>query len=137
MNLLAPLLPNTDADVRSLIQLPRDGASLTHALVGRYADRITGHFEIPGREGAYAPVPDRVPDALASAPRARGIDRQYSHQAEAWLAAQRGEHVAIVPPTASGKLLLNAARGRSRNDIAGNPCTCFPPKSFHRSGRAA
>ncbi len=105
MNLMAPLLANPDADERSLTQLPRDGASLTHSLVRRYADRITGHFEIPGREGAYAPIPNSVPETLASALRARGIDRLYSHQAEAWLTAQRGEHVAIVTPTASGKSL--------------------------------
>ena len=82
-----------------------DGAALTRALSRRYGDRITGSFTIPGREGAYAPIPDDVPEALKSALRARGIDRLYGHQAEAWEAAQRGEHVAIVTPTASGKSL--------------------------------
>jgi len=82
-----------------------DGGALTQALSRRYADRITGSFTIPGREGAYAPLPDDVPEALKSALRARGIDRLYSHQAEAWASAQRGEHVAIVTPTASGKSL--------------------------------
>ncbi|MBZ4038129.1 DEAD/DEAH box helicase [Novilysobacter selenitireducens] len=82
-----------------------DGGALTQALERRYADRITGSFTIPGREGRYAPIPDDVPEALASALRARGIDRLYAHQAEAWDATQRGEHVAIVTPTASGKSL--------------------------------
>jgi DEAD/DEAH box helicase domain-containing protein len=82
-----------------------DGAALTHALSRRYADRITGRFTIPGQAGAYAPIPDDVPTALAAALRARGIDRLYAHQAEAWAAAQRGEHVAIATPTASGKSL--------------------------------
>ena len=82
-----------------------DGGALTQALERRYADRITGSFTIPGREGRYAPIPDDVPAALASALRARGIDRLYAHQAEAWDATQRGEHVAIVTPTASGKSL--------------------------------
>ena len=82
-----------------------DGGALTQALERRYADRITGSFTIPGREGRYAPIPDDVPEALASALRARGIDRLYAHQAEAWYATQRGEHVAIVTPTASGKSL--------------------------------
>ena len=82
-----------------------DGAVLTQALSRRYADRITGSFTIPGRNGKYAPIPDDVPDALKSALRARGIDRLYQHQADAWHAAQRGEHVAIVTPTASGKSL--------------------------------
>ncbi len=86
-------------------RLTRDGALLGAALAGRYADRITGNFTIPGREGRYAPVPDDVPERLRLALKARGIDRLYVHQAEAWRAAQAGEHVAIVTPTASGKSL--------------------------------
>ncbi len=82
-----------------------DGASLSGALSRRYADRITGSFTIPGRDGDYAPIPDDVPAALADALRARGIDKLYRHQAQAWHAAQRGENVAIVTPTASGKSL--------------------------------
>ncbi|CAG4977940.1 DEAD/DEAH box helicase [Novilysobacter luteus] len=82
-----------------------DGAALTQALSKRYADRITGSFTIPGREGDYAPIPDDVPAALAAALRARGVDRLYRHQADAWAASQRGENVAIVTPTASGKSL--------------------------------
>ena len=82
-----------------------DGAALTRALGRRYRDRITGSFTIPGREGAYAPIPGDVPPALREALRTRGIDQLYSHQAEAWHAAARGEHVAIATPTASGKSL--------------------------------
>jgi DEAD/DEAH box helicase domain-containing protein len=97
-----------------------DGAALTQALSRRYADRITGSFTVPGREGIYAPIPTDVPDALADALRARGIDRLYSHQAQAWNAAQRGEHVAVITPTASGKSLcytlpvVAAAMGASK-----------------------
>lgn len=83
----------------------RDGALLTERLERRYHDRITGSFMIPGRAGRYAPIPDDVPAALAAALKARGIEQLYSHQADAWDAAQRGEHVAIVTPTASGKSL--------------------------------
>ncbi|GFF08139.1 DEAD/DEAH box helicase, partial [Stenotrophomonas maltophilia] len=83
----------------------RDGALLSARLQRRYQDRITGSFAIPGREGRYAPIPDSVPPALAAALKARGIELLYSHQAEAWEASQRGEHVAIVTPTASGKSL--------------------------------
>lgn len=90
-----------DADGRA----GRHGGLLTERLSKRYADRITGNFMIPGREGRYAPIPDDVPEALKAALRARGIERLYSHQAEAWTAAQAGEHVAIVTPTASGKSL--------------------------------
>nr|WP_243700084.1 DEAD/DEAH box helicase [Lysobacter sp. N42] len=83
----------------------RDGAGLTQALAHRYADRITGHFTLPGREGRYADLPADLPPALAHALKARGIERLYSHQAEAWAAARRGEHLVVVTPTASGKSL--------------------------------
>ena len=83
----------------------RDGALLSARLQRRYQDRITGSFAIPGREGRYAPIPDSVPPALTAALKARGIEQLYSHQAEAWEASQRGDHVAIVTPTASGKSL--------------------------------
>lgn len=86
-------------------QPSKDGALLAQRLERRYADRITGSFTLPGREGRYAPIPDEVPAALADALRARGIERLYAHQAQAWEATRRGEHVAIVTPTASGKSL--------------------------------
>lgn len=98
------------ADGRALARRPHalrrgDGAALTQALARRYADRITGHFIVPGRAGSYADLPDDLPPALATALRARGIDRLYSHQAQAWEATRRGEHVVVVTPTASGKSL--------------------------------
>lgn len=103
------LAPRTEASERALATTDgrpsRDGALLSRRLERRYRDRITGSFTIPGREGRYAPIPDDVPAALKAALRARGIERLYSHQAEAWAATQRGEHVAIVTPTASGKSL--------------------------------
>ncbi len=119
------LAPRTEASERALAttqgQPSRDGAVLGARLAQRYADRITGRFTLPGREGRYAPIPDDVPRALADALRARGIEQLYAHQAQAWAAAQRGEHIAVVTPTASGKSLcytlpvVNAAmRGKAK-----------------------
>jgi len=79
--------------------------ALTQRLRRKYADRITGHFVLPGSEGRYAPLPPELPPALSAALRARGIERLYSHQAEAFAAAQAGRHVVVVTPTASGKSL--------------------------------
>lgn len=84
---------------------PGDGNALAERLAGKYRDRVTGRFVIPGREGRYAELPDDLPPSLAAALRARGIGQLYSHQAEAWQAAQAGRHLAIVTPTASGKSL--------------------------------
>ncbi|WP_245747188.1 DEAD/DEAH box helicase [Frateuria terrea] len=84
---------------------PSDGRALAQRLSKRYAERITGAFVVPGREGSFATLPADLPSALAQALRSRGIDALYSHQAEAWTATQRGDQVAIVTPTASGKSL--------------------------------
>lgn len=83
----------------------RDPRQLAERLRGKYGDRVTGHFVRPAREGRYAPLPAALPPALGDALRGRGIERLYSHQAEAWEAAQAGENLVVVTPTASGKSL--------------------------------
>ncbi|WP_339827600.1 DEAD/DEAH box helicase, partial [uncultured Arenimonas sp.] len=83
----------------------RDPRQLASRLQAKYADRVTGHFIQPAREGRYAPLPGDLPPALASALRARGIGQLYSHQAQAWDAARAGRNFVVVTPTASGKSL--------------------------------
>jgi DEAD/DEAH box helicase domain-containing protein len=100
-----PIERSSTLTARPAARIRGDGAGLTQALAHRYADRITGHFTLPGREGRYADLPADLPPALAHALKARGIERLYSHQAEAWAAARRGEHLVVVTPTASGKSL--------------------------------
>jgi len=82
-----------------------DGGALAERLSGKYLDRITGHFLLPAREGFYAELPDTLPGKLAMALRARGVSQLYTHQREAWDAVQRGGHVVVATPTASGKSL--------------------------------
>ncbi len=57
------------------------------------------------REARLAPLPEvlhpRVREALA----AQGVEALYSHQAEAWEAAQRERHLIVTTGTASGKTL--------------------------------
>jgi DEAD/DEAH box helicase domain-containing protein len=84
---------------------PRDGGLLGRRLEVKYPDRITGVIEVPASAGSYAPLPADLPPGLNHALRARGINQLYSHQAEAWAATKRGEHVCVVTPTASGKSL--------------------------------
>ena len=83
----------------------RNTPALSNRLQHKYSDRITGSIFLPGQKGKYAELPDDLPKALAAALRTRGIDRLYSHQAEAWHAVQAGDHVVVVTPTASGKSL--------------------------------
>jgi DEAD/DEAH box helicase domain-containing protein len=59
----------------------------------------------PARDAVTAPLPDDLPTGLRAQLEARGIHELYSHQAAAWDAAQRGEHIAITTGTASGKSL--------------------------------
>ena len=113
-----------------------DGGRLAARLVAKYPGRITGNLLLPGQQGRYAPMPDDVPAALAEALRARGIDRLYSHQAEAWAATQAGRHVVVATPTAPGKSLcytlpvLSAAitaRGKAQ---ASKSLFLFPTKAL-------
>jgi len=100
-----PLLPADFLPGPARPPTPASGASLAVRLSGKYPDRVTGAIRVPGREGRYADFPDDLPPRLANALRARGLQRLYSHQAEAWAATQRGEDVVVVTPTASGKTL--------------------------------
>src|SRR5690606_16411595 len=59
----------------------------------------------PGREGRYAPLPEDLPERLAAALRARGVEQLYAHQAQAWEAVNAGGHAVLATPTASGKSL--------------------------------
>ena len=101
--------PESPADEEPSASLPvaqrLSGDRLARRLQRKYADRVTGAFTVPAREGRYAAFPDDLPSALAKALRRRGLERLYSHQAEAWAATQRGEDVVVVTPTASGKTL--------------------------------
>ncbi|MDC8014951.1 DEAD/DEAH box helicase [Tahibacter soli] len=83
----------------------RDPARLLQALEQRYADRITGKFTLPGRDGRYADLPPDLPPRLRDALRARGVERLYSHQAQAWASVRAGSNTVVVTPTASGKTL--------------------------------
>jgi DEAD/DEAH box helicase domain-containing protein len=57
-------------------------------------------------EGARAPRTAPIPASLHELVRDRlGIDSLYTHQADAWEAAQRGEHLIVTTGTASGKTL--------------------------------
>lgn len=71
----------------------------------RTAANVAAYRELPEAGAQYRPFPDGLDPRLVAAYGRRGIDRVYSHQAEAIEATLRGENVAIVTPTASGKTL--------------------------------
>jgi len=68
-------------------------------------EELSYRTEIPARRADLVPIPDglhpRVLDSLAGL----GLDGLYRHQAEAFHAAKRGEHLVVCTGTASGKTL--------------------------------
>ncbi len=60
---------------------------------------------LAGAGGRYAPFGDAFEPGVVRALASRGIERLYSHQAEAIQSAAEGRHVAVATPTASGKSL--------------------------------
>ena len=57
------------------------------------------------REATTAPLPVELDPRVVAALARQGITSLFEHQAEAWAAAARGEHVAVTTGTASGKTL--------------------------------
>ena len=70
-----------------------------------YAGDITLDHVVPASAAVFAPLPSDLRPELAAALRRRGVERLYSHQAEAYTAVRNGRHLVVVTPTASGKTL--------------------------------
>ena len=60
---------------------------------------------LPPRIARFTPIPNGIHPDLRESLRQTGVDQLYSHQATSWDATQRGENIAIVTGTASGKTL--------------------------------
>ncbi len=59
----------------------------------------------PPREAVFSDFPESLTPRLRQVLVNRGIQRLYSHQADAWTAVTEGRNVVVVTPTASGKTL--------------------------------
>ncbi|HEY8854693.1 MAG TPA: DEAD/DEAH box helicase, partial [Candidatus Dormibacteraeota bacterium] len=70
-----------------------------------FQGEVTLDHVIPASDARFAPLPDDLRPELARALAARGVERLYSHQADAYNAVRRGRHLVVVTPTASGKTL--------------------------------
>ena len=71
----------------------------------RFMDNVTRWEKIPPSEGVYAPLPETLDPAIASALAGKGITKLYSHQRESYDAVMQGQNIVVVTPTASGKSL--------------------------------
>ena len=88
----------------ALATLSRHGADGALGPPG-VTDVVTASRVLPAREAEFGSFPELVDDRLRRVLAQGGIDRPYTHQAEAITHALEGRHVAIVTPTASGKTL--------------------------------
>src|SRR5882724_10364528 len=66
---------------------------------------ITATRHFPARPPVLVPLPSSLDPRIGEALRARGMGELYSHLARAWELIEKGHHVVVVTPTASGKTL--------------------------------
>ena len=96
------------------------------------ARRITHWRHLPSHPALFSDFPTGLDPRLTDALHDHGIERPYTHQAEAIEAALRGENVTVVTPTASGKTLcynlpvLNTLLG----DSSARALYLFPTKAL-------
>lgn len=97
-----------------------------------FPGRVIATREIPGRAATFAPIPASCHPALHAALAARGIAHLYSHQAETFEAARRGENVVVTTGTASGKSLayLLPVIQATLEDPATRTLLLFPTKAL-------
>lgn len=75
------------------------------AVLPGYTNQLAYVQVAEAREPAYAEPSLPLPAGLSEALAAQGIDRLFTHQAEALNRARSGEDILLVTPTASGKTL--------------------------------
>ena len=72
---------------------------------GRFAKQIASHTVLDGTNGEFAEFPDELDPRLSDALRLSGVERLYSHQADAFASIRRNEDTVLISRTASGKTL--------------------------------
>ena len=85
------------------LNVPQVVEQLLH--MPRHQRCVTAFRPVPPRPARYAPFPEGVDPRLRAAYAKRGIERLYTHQAEAVSHVTAGRNVVVVTPTASGKTL--------------------------------
>ncbi len=88
-----------------MFDYPPEHMSMAAFDPSEYAGDVTLDHVIPASEAVFSPLPPDVRPELVAALRGRGVERLYSHQAEAYTAVRNGRHLVVVTPTASGKTL--------------------------------
>ncbi len=71
----------------------------------QFRRNITFWHTLPAQSAAYGDWPEDFSNQLRELLEQRGVNRLYSHQADALSLALKGENIVIVTPTASGKTM--------------------------------
>ncbi|MFL5685980.1 MAG: DEAD/DEAH box helicase [Chloroflexota bacterium] len=111
---------STEAVLASLLEEPSIARGVLH------------HRHIPARPADHGPWPPWLQPGLRAGLEARGIERLYTHQAEAVEAVHGGEDITVVTPTASGKTLCYAlpVLQAIADDPAARALFLFPTKAL-------
>ena len=103
-----------------------------------FIKNVTRWEKIPASRGCFVDFPKHLDVKVVRALKEKGIIRLYEHQGEALDALNRGENVAVVTPTASGKTLCYNLP--VINEIVKNPSTralyLFPTKALSQDQTA-
>jgi DEAD/DEAH box helicase domain-containing protein len=89
---------------------PREPAVVLGDLLAEpsMARGVVHHAVLPAKAAMYGDFPGWLDPRIVAGLAARGVDRPYTHQADAIEAARAGLDVVVVTPTASGKTLCYA-----------------------------
>jgi DEAD/DEAH box helicase domain-containing protein len=118
MRTYAPASP--DSVLAALLEEPSIARGVVH------------HEVIPPKPAEHADFPSWVDPRIVAGLAARGIERPYTHQAEAIEAAHAGQDIVVVTPTASGKSLCYTVpilQGIA-DDPAARALLLFPTKAL-------
>ncbi|MEW6516383.1 MAG: DEAD/DEAH box helicase [candidate division FCPU426 bacterium] len=109
-----------------------------HSLVDRlvrtsaFAESVAHYQYLPAQPPVFEELDDTCPEPLRRAVAAAGIQKIYSHQAQALRQLRQGQHTGVTTPTASGKTLIyNLAVGeRLLADPEARALYLFPLKAL-------
>jgi DEAD/DEAH box helicase domain-containing protein len=93
---------------------------------------VVHHRHIPARAAEFGEYPEWLDPRIVAGLETRGIERLYTHQAQAVQAVHAGEDVVVVTPTASGKTLCYAlpVLQAIAEDPAARALFLFPTKAL-------